>query len=142
MEIGDLFVVNKADREGVGKTTRELKMMLMMSMDRYQASGWLPPIIEAVATEDKGIDELYDAIVQHREHLVAHDAERLKTVERTRVRNQLLDVLKENLMDAALKRLGGLEALDSVINDIVARTRDPYGVGLELVEKLLASPRA
>jgi LAO/AO transport system kinase len=115
--------------------------MLMMSMDRYQASGWIPPIIEAVATEDRGVDQLYEAILQHREHLVAHDHERLRSVERSRVRNQLLDVLKENLMDAALKRLGGIEALDGVVEEIVARTRDPYGVGLELVEKLLAGSR-
>jgi LAO/AO transport system kinase len=137
MEIGDLFVVNKADREGTAKTTRELRTMVQMSFERYQASGWFPPIIEAVAVEDSGVDDLYRAILQHREHLEAHDKEKLRTIERIRAKNQLIDVLQESLMEAALERLGGTVALSSMVDDIVERRRDPYGVGLDLVEKLM-----
>jgi LAO/AO transport system kinase len=140
MEIGDLFVVNKADREGASKTVRELRMMLGMSCDRYEAAGWTPPIIEAVATEDKGVDELYRSLIEHRAHLEAHGKDRLKNIERMRVKNQLLDLLKEGLMETAMARLGGPEALNGMVEAIAARQRDPYGASMELVEKLLGGP--
>jgi len=140
MEIGDIFVVNKADREGAGKTIRELKMMLQMSLERYQAGGWIPPVLEAVAAEDRGVDELYRAIVDHRAYLEAHDRDKLITVERHRATSQLLDLLKENLMDTALERLGGTDTVNDLINEIVARRKDPYAASQELVKRLLGGP--
>jgi len=137
MEIGDLFVVNKADREGTAKTVREIRMNIEMSTERYEASGWIPPVVEAVATEDKGVDRLYDAILEHRAHLLAQHGDKLVRLERTRVTNHLLDLLKENLVEVALQRLGGTEALNGMIDDIIARRKDPYGASFELVETLL-----
>ncbi|MBI5572822.1 MAG: methylmalonyl Co-A mutase-associated GTPase MeaB [Desulfomonile tiedjei] len=140
MEIGDIFVVNKADREGAGKTIRELKMMLQMSLERYQAGGWFPPVLESVAAEDRGVDELYRAIVDHRAHLEAHNRDKLISVERHRAANQLLDLLKENLMDTALERLGGTDTVNDLVNEIVARRTDPYAASQELVKRLLGGP--
>ncbi len=70
MEIGDIFVVNKADREGAGKTIRELNFMLHMSSERYAASGWVPPVIDTIASLNEGIDNLYQTINQHWGHLL------------------------------------------------------------------------
>lgn len=141
MEIGDIFVVNKADREGVDKTLRELRSMLQMSDQRYQAEGWMPPVVPTVAAQDQGIDELYRTILDHRNHLLEHAKERLKKREEIRVKNQILDLLKERLIETALERLGGMQALDGVAQEIVAREKDPYGVSSELVEILLGGPR-
>ena len=80
MEIGDIFVVNKADREGAAKTVREIRVMLEMSGEKYVNSGWMPPVIDTVALEDQGVDELYQAILDHRQHLVAHDSSKLATL--------------------------------------------------------------
>jgi LAO/AO transport system kinase len=140
MEIGDIFVVNKADREGAGKTIRELKMMLQMSLERYQAGGWFPPVLESVAAEDRGVDELYRSIVDHRTYLESHNRDKLISVERHRASNQLLDLLKENLMDTALERLGGTDTVNDLVNEIVARRTDPYAASQELVERLLGGP--
>jgi LAO/AO transport system kinase len=137
MEIGDLFVVNKADREGTSKTVRELKLMIHMSQDRYEASGWVPPVVETMAIDDQGVDELYRSILEHRMHLLAHGQDRLKKVERLRVKSQLMELLKEGLLDAALAKLGGIEALSGMIDDMVERRRDPYGASAELVQRLL-----
>jgi len=137
MEIGDLFVVNKADREGSAKTLRELRFLLQMSSDRYEASGWTPPIIETVAAADQGVDELYLAILDHHHYLLEHGRERLMERDKIRARNQILDLLKENLMERTLERLGGVRALDGVVEEIVAKTKDPYGVSSELVERIL-----
>ena len=137
MEIGDLFVVNKADHEGSAKTLRELRFLLQMSSDRYEASGWTPPIIETVAAADQGVDELYLAILDHHHYLLEHGRERLMERDKIRARNQILDLLKENLMERTLERLGGVRALDGVVEEIVAKTKDPYGVSSELVERIL-----
>ena len=137
MEIGDLFVVNKADREGASKTVRELRMMLGLSCERYGAAGWTPPIIETTAIEDVGVDDVYRSLLEHRAHLEAHGKDRLKNIELKRVKTQLLDLLKEGLMEAGLERLGGLESLTGLVERIAARQLDPYGASEELVEKLL-----
>jgi LAO/AO transport system kinase len=137
MEIGDLFVVNKADREGSAKTLRELRFLLQMSSDRYEASGWTPPIIETVAAADQGVDELHRAILDHHHYLLEHGRERLMERDKIRARNQILDLLKENLMERTLERLGGIQALDGVVEEIVAKTKDPYGASSELVERIL-----
>ncbi len=137
MEIGDIFVVNKADREGVNKTLRELRSMLQMSEQRYQAEGWMPPVVSTVAAQDQGVDELYQTILDHRNHLAQHAEERLKKREETRVKNQILDLLKERLIETALDKLGGMQALDGVAKEIVARKKDPYRVSSELVDTLL-----
>jgi len=137
MEIGDVFVVNKADREGAGKTVRELRFMLQMSMERHQESGWSPPIIETVATDDRGVDELYQAIMDHRDHLLKVGNDELKKREELRVRNQLLDLMKESLMERAVHAAGGMAGLDTLVAEIVDRKKDPYGVNRELVERLL-----
>jgi LAO/AO transport system kinase len=140
MEIGDLFVVNKADREGAAKTLRELKFMLNLSADKYNAAGWMPPVIDTVALEEKGVDQLYQAIVEHRIHLLEHGREKLMRLEETRARNQLLDLLRENLMEEALKQLGGDKSLNSILREIVARRQDPYGASAALVQKLIGGP--
>ena len=136
MEIGDLFVVNKADREGTAKTLRELRFLLQMSSDRYEASGWTPPIIVTVAAADQGVDELYRAILDHHHYLLEHGRERLMERDKIRARNQILDLLKENLMERTLEILGGVQALDGVVEEIVAKTKDPYGASSELVERI------
>ena len=137
MEIGDIFVVNKADREGIAKTVRELKSMLQMSDQRYEAQGWMPPVVPTVAAQDQGVDELYQTILDHRRNLLEHGKDRLKKLEETRIKNQLVDLLKERLIETALDRLGGIQALNGLVDEIVARKKDPYGVSSELVETLL-----
>ena len=137
MEIGDIFVVNKAEREGAAKTVREIRFMLDMSSEKYRNSGWVPPVISTVAVEDQGVDELYKAILDHRAFLLGGDSDRLAMLEKRRIRNQLLDLVRENLVETALKRMGGGTALDRIVDEIVARRKDPYGASTELVDNLL-----
>ncbi|MFH0822579.1 MAG: methylmalonyl Co-A mutase-associated GTPase MeaB [Pseudomonadota bacterium] len=141
MEIGDLFVVNKADREGSAKTVRELRFMIEMCMDRYHAQGWIPPVISTEALREEGIEELYGAISDHNSHLHTGDGTALLDRRRTRLKNQLLDLLKDNLIRAALDLLGGPEALTLEVDAIVEGRSDPYGTGVRLVEKLLGGGR-
>jgi len=137
MEIGDLFVVNKADREGASKTIREIRMMLEMSSERRAASGWLPRVLTCVASEGRGVDEIYGAILDHRRHLLEKGGEALKRLEENRVRNHLMDLVKESLFGKVIEKVGGDAGLNGVIHEIATRKRDPYMVSQELVRGLL-----
>ena len=68
MEIADVFAVNKADRDGLAATLRDVQAMLSLAAGR----GWEPPVVETVATTGRGTDELLAAVLGHREHLAAH----------------------------------------------------------------------
>ena len=70
MEIGDIFVINKADREGVYSTEKELEALLSLAM---REDAWHPPIVKTVATESKGIEELAAAIESYRDSSCARE---------------------------------------------------------------------
>jgi LAO/AO transport system kinase len=140
MEIGDIFVVNKADRDGASKTLREIRFMLQMSGERHSASGWDPPILPTIAADDTGVDELYGAILEHRRHLLESSGEALRKAESTRVRSQLLDLFREGLIELAMEKIGGMDGIDGMVEEILAKNKTPYGVSSKLVEDLLGGP--
>src|SRR5207237_8091284 len=71
LEIADLFVVNKADRDGAAETVRDLEFMLDLSMPPKGETHWRPPIVKTVASRGEGLDELWEAIGAHRAFLEA-----------------------------------------------------------------------
>jgi len=137
MEIGDILVVNKADREGASRTVRELRFMQQMSMDSRSNGGWVPPIIETVAASGQGLENLYQAILKHREYLLQCGSQQLMSVEHVRIKNQLIDLLKETLVNKVLEELGGSERLDDIVEKIVRRQTDPYAANRDLVNLFL-----
>ena len=65
LEIGDFFVINKADREGADKTLADLRLMIEMDQKRYEEGKWKPPILMAEAVFDKGMPEILEEIENH-----------------------------------------------------------------------------
>lgn len=127
MEVADVFVVNKADREGAGETRRDLESMLSMAVGD---SGWRPPVVLTVASDGQGIAELADALGRHREHLV--DSGELGRRRELRVREELLGVLTAELR----RRAEGLAAgprWDAAVSDLVAGHGDPWSAARELL---------
>jgi LAO/AO transport system kinase len=88
LEVGDLFVVNKADREGAAATARELRHMISLAPDRE--GSWIPSVLLTVATENQGVDELRQALVEHHAYLL--DRGELEQRRRERVREEILAV--------------------------------------------------
>lgn len=124
LEIADLFVVNKADREGADHTVRQLKAMLHLGGP--SPDGWEPPVIPAVATAGKGSSEIIDAAQAHAAHLreSGHAGARaLSAAERE---------LSAAVQELALERLRGPE-WDALLTRIAGRQRDPYSVAEELI---------
>src|SRR5262249_27621818 len=106
MEIGDIFVLNKADREGADRLDQQLNAMLGLVMPR---EGWHPPVVRTVATENKGIGELAIAIDKFRTHFESSGERRRKHVEHWKSR--LLDLLESRLLERALGNHNGEKKL-------------------------------
>lgn len=133
MEIADVFVINKADREGVTQTRRDLKVMLKM-VDRPD---WDPPIVETVATDDTGIDALWDAIQAHRAH--AEATGELAQRRAGRLRSELQVIVSERLRRRALE-LTARGTGPRIEADVVAGRLDPYEASDRLLAPVLTDP--
>jgi LAO/AO transport system kinase len=129
MEIGDIFVINKADREGANATETEVEALLSLAM---RDDSWEPPIIKTVATESKGIQELAAAIEKYRNfHLESKSGEgRRRAIARWRI----LELLRERLVAQTLESDSASEKLDRLAGEVASRQRDPYSA----VEEILA----
>jgi LAO/AO transport system kinase len=128
LEIADILVVNKADREGAERTVAALQMMLELSA--LAPGAWMPPIVKTVATRGSGVPELVEAMRNHRQHLVGSGG--LLERERQRARRQLLEIVQEDLMQRLLAAAGA-ERLDEFVHGVADRSLDPYAAARELL---------
>jgi LAO/AO transport system kinase len=129
MEIGDIFVINKADREGVLRTEKELEALLSLAM---RPDAWQPPIVKTVATESKGINDLAEAIERYRDFHQRTEAgqERRQAIARWRI----LELLREKLLARTLSGNGTSERLDALAVEVAAKQRDPYSAVEEILK--------
>jgi LAO/AO transport system kinase len=131
MEIGDIFVINKAEREGVERTERELMMLLEMTT---RPDGWQPLIVRTVATENRGIAELVAAI----ESYAAFRREHHESFERRQVaaENRIVELLRERLLRLALSNSSGPGTLQQLAAEVALRQRDPYTIVEEIIGRM------
>jgi LAO/AO transport system kinase len=130
LEIGDVFVVNKADREGADATVRDIRGMLSLG-ERRQAGDWRPPVVKTVAAQGKGVDEVLEALDKHRAWLEETGELAARRLRRAADEVEALAVtaLRERIGD--LRHGRGLEAL---AEQVVAGELDPYTASDRLVE--------
>jgi LAO/AO transport system kinase len=131
LEVGDVFVVNKADRDGADAAARELNQMLALGEARA-ADAWRPPIVKSVASRGEGITEIVEALDKHRAWMEEHGvlAER-------RVRRAAAEI--EAITTAAMRaRLGEVHA-ERLANQVAAGELDPYRAADELLARLEAA---
>ena len=133
MEIGDVFVINKADRDGVLRTEKELEALLSLAM---RPDSWQPPIVRTVATENKGIAELAGAIAHYREfQQTAATAGRRNAIARWRI----LELLRERLLARTLSANSASERLDVLAAEVAAKQRDPYSAVEEMMKAVVSN---
>ncbi|MGQ0805220.1 MAG: methylmalonyl Co-A mutase-associated GTPase MeaB [Actinomycetota bacterium] len=126
LEIADILVVNKADRPGTADTVRDLELMLELAGER----DWRPPIVETVATEGRGIDELWDAVLAHRAFLETDG--RLDRRRESRLRDELRAIVHERL-GARVEEVCSGERFEDVVARVEARELDPHAAADELL---------
>lgn len=138
MEIGNIFVVNKADREGSRKTIRELMNLIELGLRHQEPRGWEPVIVQTEAIKSKGIEELAEAIGKHREYLMANDRLQLRDALVKRARSQLLEVLKDEAFKTMVNRIEARgESLGELVQRIADKTADPYSIVQQLLSQEL-----
>ncbi|MVO90038.1 methylmalonyl Co-A mutase-associated GTPase MeaB [Streptomyces sp. p1417] len=135
LEIGDVYVVNKADRDGADATARELNHMLGLGESRA-AGDWRPPIVKTVAARGEGTDELVEALEKHRAWMEEHGvlAARRATRAAGEVESIAVTALRERIAD-----LRGDARLGALAERIVAGELDPYAAADTLVEGLTST---
>lgn len=129
MEIGDVFAINKSDREGVLRTQKELESLLSLA---HRPDMWHPPIIKTVATENKGIDDLAAAIESYGEFIAKGEANLVR--KRSIAKWRLLELLQERLLADLLKNGDVENLLDTLSQEIAVKSTDPYSAVERLVQ--------
>jgi GTPase len=125
LEVADVFAVNKADREGADRTVRDLRQMLELSVKEREI-----PIVKCVASEGQGVSELWSAIDEHYRHLRSGSG--LLQRETQRARFELIEILRERMLRAAVDRLTAQGThIDELALRIARREMDPYSVADE-----------
>jgi LAO/AO transport system kinase len=132
MEIGDIFVINKADRPGVEKMERAVQAVLSLA---HRADMWEPPIVKTVATKGDGIDELVESINRCYQFFKNSEVRIQKRKEAEEQR--LMKLLEERLIKTALQQVFPDGELSKLVSEIAERRQDPYSV----VEKIIGTLR-
>jgi LAO/AO transport system kinase len=128
MEIGDVFVINKADRDGVLRTEKELEALLSLA---HRPDMWSPPIVKTVATENSGVEELASAVESYREF--QRGAEGAGPRRLAVARWRLHELLRERLLARALEGEGARRRLEDLASEVAGKRRDPYSAIEEFI---------
>jgi LAO/AO transport system kinase len=129
MEIGDIFVLNKADREGADRLEQQLDAMLSLVMPR---DGWHPPVVRTIASENKGIDVLAETVAKFRKHFAESGERQKKHVEHWKKR--LMELLEARLLERALGGKEGEARLEELATAVAARKKDPFSAVSEILK--------
>ncbi|MEO0093773.1 MAG: methylmalonyl Co-A mutase-associated GTPase MeaB [candidate division WOR-3 bacterium] len=121
MEIGDIFVVNKSDREGSDRLALEIEMVLEM---RNKSNQWHPPVIKTIATENTGIEELYSSIVEHRNFLKTSNL--LNERKAKNIRHEIIELVEENLKEQMWQLEKVQKRLEELVTEVMRGNTTPF----------------
>jgi len=130
MEIADIFVINKSDREGAERVEREIRALQSLAT---RSDNWTPPIIKSVATVGTGVEELAVAIAEYEGYLQKENLVLKRTIQNWRER--IIEMLREALLDKAREQLGDGQ-VTRYAAEVAQHKRDPYTLVEEIVSKL------
>jgi LAO/AO transport system kinase len=131
MEIGDVFVVNKADRPGADKTVTEVTMMMSLVEEH---GDWIPPIVKTVASRNEGIVELDEAIARHFGYL--QESGELDRRNRDRVRIRIETQLKERFMERVIGGTVPREEYERMLEDVLRKKLNPHDAAESVLDRV------
>jgi len=130
MEIADVFVINKSDREGAERVEREIRALQSLAV---RSDNWTPPIVKTVASEGTGITDLAAAIAEYEAYLHTENLVLQHSIENWRER--LIEMLRDALLDKAHEHMGD-GSITRYAAEVAVHKRDPYTLVEEIVGKL------
>ncbi len=131
MEIADIFVVNKADRENANKTMMDIQATLQLD---NKAKPWRPQVLKTIALTGEGVPELVEKIEEHCTFL---NQQPQFARSRERVEIELTDALREKIVDSVLQDLKQQRSFEELVQNISERKIDPYAAAEQLLRKVL-----
>jgi LAO/AO transport system kinase len=132
LEVGDVFVINKADRDGTEKTLSDLRLMIEMDQ-RYKEGRWKPPVLTAEAVLDRGVKELLEEIENHAAYLMRSTGGLPLRRRGDKVREELADMVKDRLIQEVFNRLIETGEFERAVKSIIAGKTDPYSACDDLI---------
>ncbi len=133
LEIGDVFVVNKADRDGADRTARELSTMLEMRNAPH--GSWNPQVMKTEAQRGTGIEELTGEILAHRDFLFSSGT--IDNFLRERNQRHFMDILRDGLIRSALEFMAADNSMDRIVEGMGNNSIDPYSAAEDVLSKML-----
>ena len=138
LETADIFVINKADREGAEKTFSDLRLMINMDQKKHGEGKWVPPILKVEALFDRGVAELLDAIEEHRRYLMDSTGSVGLGRKREMLREELADMIRNRIMQEVFERLSASGEFEDAVDSVLSGRIDPYTACDRLVESQLS----
>lgn len=132
LEIGDLFTINKADREGTDKLNIEIEMMLELNPEHV---GWRPPINRTIASKSEGIEAVVDSIEAHKAYLI--ESGKLNDIRKARIKNEVTAMLNDHVNRYIDKNVIQTDEFDNLVVKMQSREIEPYSVVDDIVGKVL-----
>lgn len=132
LEIGDLFTINKADRDGTEKLNIEIEMMLELNPEHVS---WRPPINRTIASQAVGIEAVVDSIEAHRKYLI--ESGKLKEIRRARIKNEVTAMLNDRVNRYIDKNVIQTDKFDQLVRKMQTREIEPYSVVDDIVGNIL-----
>lgn len=132
LEIGDVFAINKADRDGVDRLNVEIEMMLDLDSREVQ---WRPPIKRTIASKDQGVDELIEALDEHFEYL--EDSGELVARRAERTRDEMIAMINEQIGRYVAEKVVNSDEFNQQVSAVNERTNDPYTVVSNVMTSVL-----
>ena len=132
LEIGDLFTINKADREGTDKLNIEIEMMLELNPEHV---GWRPPINRTIASKGEGIEAVVDSIEEHQKYL--YDSGEIVKIRKARIKNEVTAMLNDRVNRYIDKNVVATSEFDILVEKLQIREIEPYSVVADIVGKVL-----
>lgn len=136
-EAGDIFVINKSEREGSGKTFNDLRTMIKMDQKKDEEDDWMPPVLETEAIADKGVKELLTEIEKHRRYLVGSSGDMNLRRRKDRARVELAEMIKSRLLQEVFASITEEGEFENAVESILQGETDPYTASEELILKKL-----
>ncbi len=133
LEVADIFIINKADRDGADNLKTGLEIML--ETRAHLSSKWKPSIILTEAISSKGIEELAEEILRHREFITSSGELEKRRKEKTKL--ELIDTIEGSLKDYIYRRIGKDGYLEKLVDDLVHRKTDPRSAALKIINPLI-----
>jgi GTPase len=135
LEVGDIYVVNKADREGVELAVSDLKLMIDMDYARHQEKGWTPPIVKTQALFNEGTTELFEWIDSYMDYILRRDNGLNLRWKKERVRHELMEMVKECLAEKIIDGIMEDGTFDREVGAIMKGDTNPYEAAENLIRE-------